>query len=243
MTYNLLTSTQANYGGEVKTAQEWREFIASGRGRLQRKAANNTLVIAGYGDDNAVAIRLHDTNIVIVNNDGTFTLDSGGWRTVTTKERINRYTPAGISQRGGVWYMADGSLFYDGMTIKADGTPVKPRKTAAYEKRLKTIKKQAKEYARAYVKALQAGAVDYPNGGDCWYCLMFDKGNAGASADHIRQHIKERYFVPSLLVNAGRAAGYRDDQIGLMGIGGQRVFIEPERVLYRYIVKRLQAEL
>jgi hypothetical protein len=192
-----------------------------------------------------IAIKLHDTDIVTVFNDGRMILNSGGWLSVTTKERINRYTNAGISQRGGIWYMKDGSLFYDGMTIKADGTPLKPRATAAYEKKLKAIKKQAREYARGYVEALKAGLIDFPNGGDCWACLM--KGPKGQEtfpgSNHIQEHMKDKYYVPSLLVNAGRAAGYRDEQIGLMGIGGQSLFIDPENNIYKYIVKQLQKEL
>lgn len=240
MSYNVSTSTQANYAGDIKTAGEWLQYIAKGRGILRRKTANNTIVEAM--DNGAVGIKLHNTFIVIVNANGSFELNSGGWLTVTTKERINRYTPAGIYARAGVWYMADGSLFYDHMIIKADGSPLKPRKPAAYEAKLKTVKKQAKAYAKGFVAELQAGHVGYPSGGDCWYCSMFDQ-DGKTSAEHIRQHIKDKYYVPSLLVNAGRAAGYRDDQIGLTGIGGHRLFIDPERFIYKYVVKRLQAEI
>lgn len=241
MSYNISTSTQANYQAGVQDADQWRDFIAGGRSKTARPCANNTMARLISG---GVAIKLHDTDIVTVYDNGTMRLDSGGWLTVTTKERINRYTNAGISQRNGIWYMRDGSLFYDGMLIRPDGTPLKPRNTDKYERQLKAIKKQAKEYAKGYVQALKDGLIDYPNGGDCWYCLMFEKQTPNASgAGHIRQHIKDKYYVPSLLVNAGRDAGYQDHQIGLMGIGGQRLFIEPERVIYRYVVKRLQREL
>lgn len=240
--YSVSTSTQSLYKGEIRTTDTWREIIKGGRNKTSRKIANNTTV--RNLDGGGVAIELHSTDIVIVHENGDVTINSGGWLSVTTKERINRYTNAGISQRAGIWYMSDGSLFYDSMRLKADGTPVKPRPTAKYEQRLKLIKKQARQYARDFVAALKAGEIDLPSGGDCWGCCMRDKdGNTAMGTDHIRQHIKDKYYVPSLLVNAGRAAGYPDDQIGLMGIGGHRLFIDPENNIYKYVVNQLRKEL
>lgn len=225
---------------ELKTANGLREFIADGRSKVQRTVANNTVVrVVNEGKD--IAVRLHDTDVVCHNGNGTITLSSGGWKTKTTKDRLNTFTEAGISQKAGVWYMKDGSLFYDGIVIKADGTPIKPKQPKAHEKKLKAIKKQAKEYAHGYVEALKKGLIDYPNGGDCWYCLMFK--DVSKSNEHLKSHIKEKYYVPSLLVNAGREAGYRDEQIGLMGIGGRRVFIDPERNIYKYLVKHLERDI
>lgn len=217
------------------------------KNRDTRKVANNTYM--HKIDNDSIGIRLHDTDVVTVYKNNSIKLDSGGWLTVTTKSRINEHYntgqwQGGISQKAGVWYMHDNSLFYDGVTINKNGRVVKPRKTDKYEKKLKEIKKQAKEYSKKYVQALKDGLIDYPNGGDCWYCLMFDKKLPSTTdVNHIKEHIKDNYFVPSLLVNAGRDAGYRDEQIGLMGIGGQRLFIEPDKVIYKYIVKRLQGSL
>lgn len=240
--------TQSYIGADVKTAADWRQFISGGRNKTSRTAANNTVVRL---TDGGVAIKLHDTDIVTINDNGRIGLNSGGWLSVTTKERIKRYTPARISQKNGIWYMGDGSIFYDGMIIGLDGLPVKPKspgKTAAYERKLKAIKKDAREYAKGFVEALKAGNIDNPNGGDCWHCALRDDngtalGDRTGGGDHLRQHIRDKYYVPSLLINAGRAAGYRDEQIGLMGIGGRRLFIDPERNIYKYITKQLQKEL
>lgn len=251
MAYNRLTSIQSNYGGEIKTAEAWRQFIAGGRHKTYRTAANNTTVREVEGG--AVAIQLHATDIVIVLASGGFVLNSGGWRSVTTKERINRYTPARLWQDKSVWYIADKTgkptLFYDGMTIDAEGYPIKPRATLQYEKRLKAIKKQAKVYATGFVAELKNGLVPMPSAGDCWFCAMRPVGSMGSLGDatkntqHLKDHMAEKYYVPSLLVNAGREAGYRDDQIGLMGIGGHRLFINPQSNIYRYMVKHLMADL
>lgn len=235
MSYN--NKTMASYQTDLQSLEGLKAFIAGGRSKEFRTIANNT--VARLVDGGA-AIRLHQTDIVTFFENDDIRLDSGGWLTVTTKERLNRYTKAGISQRAGVWYMSDGSLFYDGIIIRGDGSPVKPKKPDNYEKKLKDIKKRAKTYAKNYVQALKDGKIDYPSGGDCWACLGMVRAG---DTYHLEAHIKEKYYVPTLLVNAGRAAGYRDEQIGLMGMGGRRVFIDPERVLYRYIVKELRKGL
>lgn len=233
----------SGYQADVATLDTLRAFIAGGRNKVTRPLANNTT--ARLLDDGGIAIRLHQTDIVTLTPRGTVVLNSGGWLSATTKERLNRYTNAGISQRAGVWYMRDGSLFYDGMELAADGTPLKPRDSDKYEEKLAKIKAQAKQYAHDYVEALKNGLIDYPNGGDCWACLM--RGPKGQESfpgsGHIQDHINEKYYVPSLLVNAGRDAGYRDEQIGLMGIGGRRLFIEPNRIIYKYIVKQLRRDI
>lgn len=236
----------ANYQSNILTAEQWHEFIKGGRNKISRTVANNTTV--RIGENGGAIIKLHDTDIVTIGTKGRVKLDSGGWLSVTTKERINRYTNASISQRQGVWYMNDGSLFYDGMVINDDGTPVHPHEPTDYENKLRAIKKQAKEYAHAFVEELKAGNIGMPSAGDCWFCGLRGEdgkplGELSSNAQHIRNHIAEKYYVPSLLVNAGRAAGYRDMQIGLMGIGGQRLFIDPEQNIYKYVVKQLQREL
>lgn len=91
------------------------------------KIANNTFARDEANGDHI--IRLHDTDIVIFHDDGTVTLNSGGWRTVTTKRRINQLLPAGwgVVQRGGKWFFNVHSLetgvtqyeapFFDGMRV------------------------------------------------------------------------------------------------------------------------------
>lgn len=246
MNYN--NNTTGSYQNNINNYKTWLEFIAKGRDKISRKCDNNTYA---RRDNNNIAIKLHNTDIVTIDKKDEFTLNSGGWQTVTTKERLNKYTPAGISQKAGIWYLSDGSLFYDGVTIDKLGRVLKPKSskvTSDYEQRLKAIKKQARAYAKAYVKALEAGLIDYPGGGDCWFCSMITEdgkplGESINDTQHLIDHMDENYFVPSLLVNAGRAAGFRDQQIGLMGIGRQRVFIDPENNIYKYIVKQLQRGL
>lgn len=67
----------------------------------RRKLENNTY-LEERGD--SFAIRLHDTDIVMIHPNGVYTLDSGGWRTVTTKDRISHYSPAVVSSVKHRWF-------------------------------------------------------------------------------------------------------------------------------------------
>jgi hypothetical protein len=76
--------------------------------RLTRKLGNNTWgVIHANGD---VGIILHSTEVVTIHTDGTYTIRSGGWRTVTTKDRICKYCPYYVTQRKWEWFVG----YYDG---------------------------------------------------------------------------------------------------------------------------------
>lgn len=71
----------------------------------RRKLANNTYL--EEAEDGAFAIRLHSTRIVTFYESGRIKLDTGGWRTVTTKDRINRCLPRGwrVWQRDFDWFI------------------------------------------------------------------------------------------------------------------------------------------
>jgi hypothetical protein len=87
-------------------------------GRDSRKIANNTYLERIAAD--AVAVVLHGTAVVTFRRDGTCTLDSGGWKTATTKDRINNFSPFRVSQVRGVWLVrinGDDVPFVDGMTF------------------------------------------------------------------------------------------------------------------------------
>lgn len=91
------------------------QALAKLNGRDRRKLENNTYL--ERISDNEIGVKLHSTYVVRFNRNGSIKVSSGGWETVTTKARINTYSPASISQRKGVWYMADGSEFEDGMEV------------------------------------------------------------------------------------------------------------------------------
>lgn len=82
-----------------------------------KKIGHNTFL---RRDDGIISIQYHATKIVTINKDGSYTLNTGGYRTVTTKARLNEYTPAQIYQKDFVWYN-NGDLYYDGMTVDSSG--------------------------------------------------------------------------------------------------------------------------
>lgn len=95
-------------------------FVSKGRNG-SKKIGHNTYV-EDIGND-TFGVRLHNTYVVRIYKDGTYTLHSGGWRTVTTKDRINANGPAKVYQKNHVWYVGN-VPFTDGMRVDANGQPV-----------------------------------------------------------------------------------------------------------------------
>jgi len=78
-------------------------------------------------DEETISLRYHGTRVVDYRRDGTFVLRSGGWHTVTTKSRINDFSPARLYQQNFNWYLGvNGERvdFEDGMVIDGNGKPV-----------------------------------------------------------------------------------------------------------------------
>ena len=108
---------------------------------LNRTLGHNTYVAAC--STGPVAVWLHRTAVVRVYADGSLRLDSGGWQTVTTADRIRQTLPVGFAleshpgrHRGtpSEWYVVDNrpnrfpqrwAPFVDGMLIDplAKGNP------------------------------------------------------------------------------------------------------------------------
>jgi hypothetical protein len=80
-----------------------------------RKVGNNTY--AEILPDGSVGIMLHSTYVVKIHPDKSATLNSGGWHTPTTKDRINQYSPVRVYQRKGQWYLESGDEYEDGVVV------------------------------------------------------------------------------------------------------------------------------
>lgn len=83
--------------------------------------------------DGTVSVRYHRTDVATLHPDGTVTLRSDGWQTVTTKRRINQAfeffgISASVYQVKHSWYVArhgtDGVPFVDGMRVRFDAGAV-----------------------------------------------------------------------------------------------------------------------
>ena len=184
----------------------------------EQRAASRPKIIAPntfcYQDGDCTVIRLHSTDIVRELSPGRYRLDSGGWRTITTKDRMQSAIGSfRLWQDKGQWFVGDGEQtvpYYDGMILpdafKSGG---KANKKASAELKLRErVKKFAKKLDG--LKALPA-----PENGDCWLCGMRDDkgvsmGEHGYDKGHLLSHIKEGYLHGSLILNALKFVGYRD---------------------------------
>ena len=94
-------------------------------GILKSKLVRRNIRLTEYVDGKKT-LRLHATDIITWTTDGKIILNSGGYKTRTTKERLNAYinfnntTNYWIYQRRGTWYIQDGDEileFTDGMEL------------------------------------------------------------------------------------------------------------------------------
>ncbi|GAG32518.1 unnamed protein product, partial [marine sediment metagenome] len=101
---------------ELNSFKECREFLDKGirkANTIDRPIANNTRLI--QITDSTIGIKLHNTFIVkyydnshldCIDYGDLMQFDTGGWKTVTTKERINRFAPISIWTERHVWYIS-----------------------------------------------------------------------------------------------------------------------------------------
>lgn len=217
--------------------------------------ANNTIEITLLNDTKI--IRLHNTNIVTFATDGKIILNSGNWRTLTTKQRINSFIGdynLAIVQRNYSWKLTKYSTssyciiketsFFDGMIIdtnndcKIINLVNNPHKKMSNQS-INNLKKKIK----AYCNILDKIDIPLPSNGDCWHCLFREEktqiplGDYQKDNSHLLMHLEDNYIHGSILINAMREAGYRDNQIS---IHYQMKWKDSfKRALYKYMVKRL----
>lgn len=236
----------------------------TGRCSQSRKVANNTYLERRPEGD--IAVRLHATDVVTFHPDGTATLNSGGWLTVTTKSRINDYLPGGIvlSSIKGRWYLvysghgeydAEGNWHYvpserravpysDGVTVDLasldviDGAP-EPRDVAAEDSENEAMRKAVAKYIAKTTPEAIVKAFEN-SAGDCLLCNWSGRE---VEADHLRLHVEEQYVMYSLARNAVTERGFMNPDLILHMIysaakGGQvdRIYKDSVR---KYLRKHL----
>jgi hypothetical protein len=202
--------------------------------------ANNTCRYQNARNENVV--RLHDTDIVTVRADGSTVLNTNGWKTVTTADRIRRYSKARLISIRGVWYLEDGDKrvpFEDGIVIGPNGELPDVPKSVADEQA--ALGKAINKFVALVGK--DGAALPQPSLGDCWYCALRDKSGRTMGEDdphHLRDHIETGYLHGSLIVNAMRWAGYKDTSIGILlqGLGAPK-HTSIKSALRRYLRRKL----
>jgi len=91
------------------THRDAQSIISTARNQNAGKPLQNNTRLhrRGEGPGAKFAVRLHNTDVVTINTDGTYTLAAGGYHTVTTLARIREYAPVNYtlySERG-EWYL------------------------------------------------------------------------------------------------------------------------------------------
>lgn len=84
----------------------------------QKCGCKNTTKKGAYRDvsvemDNGTIVHFYHQTPVVVEKDGTYKLNNGGYQTKSTKERINRYCPFRVYQEDYEWYVS-----YKGQTLE-----------------------------------------------------------------------------------------------------------------------------
>lgn len=260
------------------------------RPKCSKKLDHHTYLEWNDVFDGVFFIRLHKTRILEFHSDGRIVLNSGGWRTVTTKDRMNKFLPYdwSVSQDQGIWYLCkktdnwhyvhkitrerkedihfddpdydqyenvhasyDEHPFDDFITIHADGSVTGQGEDPNAQRK---IRNKIRRYARKFADAFAHGEVPAPSAGDCTYCSMTDEndkpvGKALKDNDHFLSHMKESYFVPSLLVRASNtvatSAFYKQMLFNWMAKvqPGNRIFFSPGDYMQREVSKILSSYL
>lgn len=197
-----------------------KEYIAKGKNPKGRTIYGKVATELHYIDDTeAIGLKYHQTDVVTFYPDNTIVLNTGGWHTVTTKARINEYLPNGfyLYQDKGIWYVSYGSPygndnnkkiygFAEGMKINLNTGKVEGAQSVKEMKATVKLRKDVNKYCKAFIEELFKGNVKAPSNGDCWDCLLESENGKTlgqlSGSDHIKQHIKEKYYVPSLLARA-----------------------------------------
>ena len=193
--------------------------------KTARLLCGNTLKIE-Y-EDGSTAIRFHDTDIITRIGEKTI-LNTNGFKTNTTKERISEFSDFHIKQNDWKWYVhgKDGKIydFYDGMEFK-NGIPLKEK----HHKGTNRIKKLISEYGKEMKKMKE---LPPPDNGDCLVCRFGLGGN-----DHLISHIEEKYIHGSLIVTAMKDCGYGHVQISTHY--HMKLYDSMIRITTRYLKKNL----
>lgn len=198
-------------------------------------------------------IRYHNTDVLTLFDDGTVMLDSGGFRTVTTKERMNTYLPNGFGvwQDKGIWYVSQylgdgvhGSavMFFDGMILPRDyETP--NWKTKKEEKRVKRAKWLIDRYMKKLAECIP---LPVPESGDCWGCSFSTIADGRGyvewpmGKDCVKGHLDEVYIHGSLITRALRWVGYQETSVQMFV---QHTGLLSRAIIFRAVRRFLKSEM
>lgn len=187
------------------------DWINKGRNKISRSIANNTFI---RKEDNKVIVQLHNTDICIITKE-SIQIFTGGYKTYTTKNRINSFLPDSfrLYQDRKIWYLWNWQTkekwnYTDGITINLSDNSVSSQADNKQLDKDKKLKSRIDKFVSAYIERLFNGKIERNYGGDCFYCQMREVnsnkplGDVIKDNNHLLSHMREKYYVPSMLVNA-----------------------------------------
>lgn len=193
--------------------------------------ALNTVV---YVDrDGTFCCRLHDTVIAYWKGTGRrVVLNSGGYRTPTTQDRLNNYVlrgrvPFRIYTKNRTWYVEstapDGPHwpFADNMVLYRNGRVTGAPNEHVHDRKRKALNKQINAFLKVVRQKLETEEWPMPSHGDCLWCSMYFNaegtgtgiGDTFHDKDHLLSHMAEKYVHGSLLWRAVQAKGFKKERL------------------------------
>ena len=206
--------------------------------KTSKKLENNTwLEVTEHGE---YAIKLHQTRIITIHSDGTYTLNSGGYRTSTTKDRLNGYAPGPrINTEKGLWHYGS-HLFFDGMTVDERGNVLNA--PLVDDDLMITAKSTVDKAVAKYIKGYLNAAVNGKLGGDNLLIECFEDDSPQEALMALWKEIRAPKYPENLIEVAVGEVGYNDTSYVLKWIYDDlkrdRVSHMLETAIRRYFMKR-----
>jgi len=211
--------------------------------------------------DGTEVFRFFATDVVTILPDGAAVLNTDGYRTKTTKERINDilrmrglrfrlFADKGWrltrTKKDGTWPKKPLSIrFADGIILGRDGSVTLPQGVRDTDKLRSDLDERIVKYSKLVAETLRKGWL-VPDNGDCWPCRLVDEGGVAwgdmrGSTDgheHLRNHLEEGYVHGSLVWNAYREGNFGNPAVAFSMDGRLDQDGKPRGLPDRYAVRR-----
>ena len=164
-------------------------------------------------DNGNVCTRLHNTTVCTIKPNGRVMLDTGGWPTPTTRDRMNCALPTGwgVRQDKGIMYVrtpAGCFAHVDKAWYFSNGKPVKPTLHRLHPEKFKKDMKLIKAYCD---KINSMAPADFQTSGDPF---VAPEDNGLYAEYYVREWLKERYVFGSIVLQALNWAGHPRENCG-----------------------------
>lgn len=201
-------------------AIEGRDICGNEKARL---AAKNTLAYVMFHSPgiHSESWIYHETRILVVTYDNqiqcrpilSVMINTGGFNTITTRERLNRFLPRGWScytDSGFLYIRTPAGVFphVDCATFKPDGNPCKPE----IHKDSRAVAVALKRKIDKFARLIDSKGFPEPSSGDPW---IMDWNPRAIGEDVLIDWLDSEYLNGSLVINALRRKGLTDAGIGL----------------------------